>query len=82
MRIESRPPRWDVFCHVVDNFGDIGVCWRLARQLAGEQGLAVRLWVDDLAAFRSLCPEIRADQSEQSAQGVEVRHWQDDFADT
>ncbi|MDR2678109.1 MAG: elongation factor P maturation arginine rhamnosyltransferase EarP, partial [Zoogloeaceae bacterium] len=40
--------RWDIFCHVVDNFGDIGVCWRLARQLAGEHGLAVRLWVDDL----------------------------------
>ena len=24
---------WDIFCSVVDNFGDIGVTWRLARQL-------------------------------------------------
>jgi uncharacterized repeat protein (TIGR03837 family) len=72
--------RWDIFCHVVDNFGDIGVCWRLARQLAGEHGLAVRLWVDDLAAFRALCPDIRADLAEQAAQGVEVRRWERDFA--
>jgi hypothetical protein len=42
---------WDIFCTVIDNFGDIGVCWRLARQLAQEHGHAVRLWVDDLASF-------------------------------
>lgn len=41
--------RWDIFCKVVDNFGDIGVCWRLARQLAEEYGITLRLWVDDLA---------------------------------
>ncbi|MFQ6405720.1 elongation factor P maturation arginine rhamnosyltransferase EarP [Methylophilus sp. 'Pure River'] len=40
---------WDIFCKVVDNFGDIGVCWRLARQLADEYDLSIRLWVDDLA---------------------------------
>ena len=34
--------QWDVFCRVIDNFGDIGVCWRLATQLAG-QGQRVRL---------------------------------------
>ena len=37
---------WDIFCRVIDNFGDIGVCWRLARQLAAEHGKRVRLWVD------------------------------------
>ena len=42
--------RWDVFCRVVDNFGDIGVCWRLAADLAG-RGQAVRLWADDLSAL-------------------------------
>ena len=35
--------RWDIFCNVIDNFGDIGVCWRLARQLANEHGASVRL---------------------------------------
>jgi uncharacterized repeat protein (TIGR03837 family) len=43
------PPKCDIFCRVVDNFGDIGVCWRLARQLAHSHGWHVRLWVDDWA---------------------------------
>ncbi|MDO9602214.1 MAG: elongation factor P maturation arginine rhamnosyltransferase EarP, partial [Rhodocyclaceae bacterium] len=28
----------DIFCAVIDNLGDAGVCWRLARQLAREHG--------------------------------------------
>ena len=43
--------RWDIFCAIVDNFGDVGFCWRLARQLVNEYGLEVRLWVDDLASI-------------------------------
>jgi len=50
--------RWDLFCAVVDNLGDIGVCWRLARQLAAEHRAEVRLWVDDLTTFRQLAPEL------------------------
>ena len=66
---------WDIFCSVVDNYGDIGVTWRLARQLAAEHDMAVRLWVDDLQAFVPLCPEADATASEQWQQGVEVRQW-------
>ena len=45
-------PTWDLFCRVIDNYGDIGVCWRLARQLAREHGLRV---VEDAAhAFGSM----------------------------
>lgn len=65
----------DIFCAVIDNYGDIGVCWRLAMLLANEQGIAVRLWVDDLNCFRKLCPEIVPSQSIQQRHGVEVRHW-------
>ncbi|MGQ2967052.1 elongation factor P maturation arginine rhamnosyltransferase EarP [Methylophilus sp.] len=45
----SSSPRahWDIFCRVVDNFGDIGVSWRLACQLADEHAIKIRLWVDD-----------------------------------
>jgi uncharacterized repeat protein (TIGR03837 family) len=50
------PLLWDVFCRVVDNFGDIGVCWRLACNLA-ERGQRVRLWVDDATALRWMAPE-------------------------
>jgi uncharacterized repeat protein (TIGR03837 family) len=67
--------RWDIFCTVVDNFGDIGVTWRLARQLVAEHGLAVRLWVDDLRAFERLCPEIDIHAAKQRQHDVEVRQW-------
>ncbi|MEE1888792.1 elongation factor P maturation arginine rhamnosyltransferase EarP [Pseudomonas carassii] len=66
---------WDIFCTVVDNYGDIGVTWRLARQLAAEHDLAVRLWVDDLQAFVRLCPQADSQAGQQWQQGVEIRHW-------
>lgn len=43
-----------MFCRVVDNFGDIGICWRLGRQLAHEHGINVRLWLDDEDALTKL----------------------------
>lgn len=49
------PLRWDVFCRVVDNHGDLGVCWRLAADLSG-RGHAVRLWVDDPGALAWMAP--------------------------
>lgn len=71
---------WDLFCNVVDNFGDIGVAWRLARGLARERDLAVRLWVDDLGAFRRIWPTIDAGADVQSADGVTVCAWRTPFA--
>ncbi|PNG37620.1 MULTISPECIES: elongation factor P maturation arginine rhamnosyltransferase EarP [Pseudomonas] len=66
---------WDIFCSVVDNYGDIGVTWRLARQLVAEHQCTVRLWVDDLRAFEKICPEIDFQRHSQYQDGVEVRHW-------
>ena len=57
---------WDIFCKVIDNFGDIGVCWRLARNLA-LQHQQVRLWVDDASALAWMAPQPQA--------GVQVRPW-------
>ncbi|AXS79827.1 elongation factor P maturation arginine rhamnosyltransferase EarP [Dechloromonas sp. HYN0024] len=70
---------WDIFCRVIDNFGDIGVCWRLARQLAAEHGRVVRLWVDEPDSLQPLCPSIDPTQAIQSYQGVEIHHWVDDI---
>lgn len=64
-----------LFCRVVDNYGDIGICWRLARQLHDEHGIAVSLWVDDLRTFRRICPAIAMDVEVQRFAGVTVRHW-------
>lgn len=58
--------RWDIFCRVIDNFGDLGVCWRLACDLA-TRGQTVRLWADDASALAWMAP--------QGAPGVEVRTW-------
>lgn len=75
-------PTWDIFCCVVDNYGDIGVTWRLARQLVAEHDVAVRLWVDELAAFVRLCPEADAQARQQWQQGVEVCLWPADWQPT
>ena len=48
--------QWALFCRVVDNYGDIGVCWRLAAQLA-ERGHSVTLYVDDASALRWMAPQ-------------------------
>ncbi|MFA7317950.1 MAG: elongation factor P maturation arginine rhamnosyltransferase EarP [Sulfuricella sp.] len=69
-----------MFCAVVDNYGDIGVSWRLARQLAVEHGLKVRLWVDDLASLQPILPEISpALETQQTFDGIEVRRWPTPF---
>lgn len=60
--------RWDLFCRVIDNHGDLGVCWRLASQL-GDIGHAVRLFVDDARALEWMAP--------QGATGVTVCNWQE-----
>lgn len=67
----------DLFCRVVDNYGDIGICWRLARQLVREHGVAVTLYVDDLASFRRICPPVDVAAERQQVEGVSVRHWRD-----
>jgi len=51
---------WDVFCRVIDNHGDIGVCWRLAAALAAS-GEHVRLRVDDASALAWMAPGGAAD---------------------
>ena len=63
-----RSLQWDIFCKVIDNFGDIGVCWRLAADLAA-RGHRVRLWVDDSSALAWMAPG--------GCQGVQVLAWTD-----
>jgi len=67
--------RADVFCRVIDNYGDIGVCWRLARQLAHEHGWQVRLWVDDLVSFARIEPSLNPSLDRQQTLNIEVVHW-------
>ena len=66
-----QPLVWDLFCHVVDNFGDVGVCWRLSCDLAS-RGQTVRLWASDSTALAWMAPSGHT--------GVEVRNWDDSAA--
>ena len=50
-----RSMKWDLFCKVIDNWGDIGVCWRLAADLQA-RGHEVRLWVDEPEALVWMAP--------------------------
>lgn len=74
---------WDVFCRVIDNFGDIGVCWRLACDL-GQRGHEVRLWVDDASALTWMAPQLSwvddaasGTSRAQGQTGVTVFNWCD-----
>ncbi len=67
--------RWDIFCRVVDNLGDAGVCWRLARQLALEHGISARLWIDHLPSLSRLAPAVDDCADFQMHEGVSIRRW-------
>ena len=55
VRLQDQGLLWDIFCRVIDNFGDVGVCWRLCADLAN-RGQRVRLWLDDLSALPWMAP--------------------------
>jgi uncharacterized repeat protein (TIGR03837 family) len=67
--------RWDIFCKVVDNFGDAGLAWRLARVLVHEHLLPVRLWIDDPRSLARIAPGVDTAYDAQCVAGVEIRKW-------
>lgn len=70
---------FDIFCEVIDNYGDIGVCWRLARQLKHMSAqYQVRLWVDDLESFARIEPTVDPVAAGQCVAGVDIVRWTDD----
>ena len=80
MNALAAKPSWDIFCKIVDNFGDIGVCWRLARQLHIEHDLQIRLWVNDLGAAQKIIPNLFIDINHQICDEISIIQW-DDTAD-
>ena len=75
---------WDIFCRVIDNHGDLGVCWRLSANLAS-RGHTIRLWVDEPSALAWMAPEAQAQADGHmhlSLQNghIEVRPWDDTLA--
>lgn len=62
-----------LFCAVIDNFGDMGVCLRLAQMLHRELGWQVVLWTNDAEALRRLSPEIPTLPAHSG--GITFRQW-------
>ena len=72
---------WDIFCRVIDNHGDLGVCWRLSADLAS-RGHRVRLWVDDATSLAWMAPDAKPNaegraQFNTTTGTVVVRSWHD-----
>ena len=70
----------DIFCRVVDNYGDIGVCWRLSKELL-YSGNAVTIFVDNLEAFQKIFHAVDPSKNFQICifknQKVKIYKWQD-----
>ena len=76
---------WDIFCRVIDNHGDLGVCWRLSADLAS-RGHSVRLWVDDATSLAWMAPDAKPNAESRvqlnTATGtVVVRAWHEALDD-
>lgn len=67
--------RWDIFCKIVDNYGDIGVCWRLARQLRQEFHISIQLWIDDLQTAKQLIPSLDTQARTQTIDHISIEAW-------
>lgn len=66
---------WHIFCRVIDNYGDMGVCWRLARQLVAEGRQNVWLWVDYFATAARFCVGLNPQAQQQICEGVHLCQW-------
>lgn len=66
----------DIFCEVVDNFGDAGVCWRMARILNKEQNWRIRLFCSDLGTLAKIATKIDPLLSEQTVEQITVLPWE------
>jgi len=75
-RANPQPLTLHLCCRVIDNFGDAGASWRLARQLAREHGLAVTLFIDRPEVLARLVPGLAlADRNAWAAGELRIRTW-------
>lgn len=61
-------------CKVIDFFGDIGVAWRIAKQLKVDFNIEVYLLVDDLVTTKRLIPSIDLSLQKQTINGINICH--------
>ena len=65
-----------ILCKVVDNFGDIGVVYRLAKQLKKiNPENQINLVVDDFVSFNRICSAVQCGVPFQTVEGLNVYDW-------
>lgn len=63
-------------CKVVDNFGDIGVVYRLSKQIAElSSNNKINLIVDDLVSFNKICSYVKPDVDYQFIKNLHIYNW-------
>ena len=67
----------DIFCDVIDNFGDAGVCWRLASIFSCEHGFPVKLYINDAETLSKITAGLDPKKLPCLVQGVEIHDWKD-----
>ncbi len=65
----------DVFCDVIDNFGDAGISWRLACDLKAQKGWKVRLFINDLSTLSTIVPSVDPSLNSQEKHGIQIEQW-------
>lgn len=67
-----------VLCKVVDNYGDVGVVWRLCKNLITlRKDLSIHLVIDDLISFNKICSQVDCNKPFQSVYGINIYDWKD-----
>ena len=65
-----------ILCKVVDNFGDIGVNWRLAKKLKRiNPENKINLICDNLSSFKKICDQVNIDLPLQTVCNIDVYDW-------
>ncbi|AGF48887.1 elongation factor P maturation arginine rhamnosyltransferase EarP [Candidatus Kinetoplastidibacterium galati] len=66
----------DIFCKIIDNYGDIGFCWRLAKNLSCDYKWTIRLIVDDLKVFSFINEEVNSTIDSQVLMNINIVKWE------
>lgn len=66
----------DILCKVIDNYGDIGVVYRLIKAIQANSGLELRLIIDGLKTFTLLEPGINPEKQYQKFDSLAVYSWE------
>ena len=73
-QINLAPKGAVIFCRVIDNFGDAGVTWRLAKRLR-DLAFPVTLVIDDFKTLGALVHDLDTTKTCADVRGIRIVNW-------